>query len=77
MACGPVFPNTVEHTYDTCPKYSELESFRIIAYLYVSYGLERKYKWKSTAFLFIAKQNHTLYVNKRRSCVFYSNHFAK
>ena len=27
---------TVEHTYDTCPKYSELGSFRIIAYLYVS-----------------------------------------
>ena len=27
---------TVEHTYDACPKYSELGSFRIIAYLYVS-----------------------------------------
>ena len=23
--------NTVEHTYDVCPKYSELGSFRIIA----------------------------------------------
>ena len=23
---------TVEHTYDACPKYSELGSFRIIAY---------------------------------------------
>ena len=29
---------TVEHTYDACPKYSELGSFRIIAYLYVSDG---------------------------------------
>ena len=28
--------DTVEHTYDACPKYSELGSFRIIAYLYVS-----------------------------------------
>ena len=28
--------STVEHTYDACPKYSELGSFRIIAYLYVS-----------------------------------------
>ena len=27
---------TVKHTYDACPKYSELGSFRIIAYLYVS-----------------------------------------
>ena len=32
------FQNTVEHTYDACPKYSELGSFRIIAYLYVSDG---------------------------------------
>ena len=33
--------NTVEHTYDTCPKYSELGSFRFIAYLYVSDGSRR------------------------------------
>ena len=26
--------NTVEHTYDACPNYSELRSFRIIAYLF-------------------------------------------
>ena len=32
------FSNTVEHIYDACPKYSELGSFRIIAYLYVSDG---------------------------------------
>ena len=32
---------TVEHTYDVCPKYSELGSFRIIAYLYVSDGSRR------------------------------------
>ena len=32
---------TVEHTYDACPKYSELGSFRIIAYLYVSVGSRR------------------------------------
>ena len=32
------FRSTVEHTYDACPKYSELGSFRIIAYLYVSDG---------------------------------------
>ena len=30
--------HTVEHTYDACPKYSELGSFCIIAYLYVSDG---------------------------------------
>ena len=27
--------DTVEHTYDACPKYSELGSFRIIVCLYV------------------------------------------
>ena len=27
---------TVEHTYDACLKYSEMGSFRIIAYLHVS-----------------------------------------
>ena len=32
---------TVEHTYDACPKYSELGSFRIIAYPYVSEGSRR------------------------------------
>ena len=32
---------TVEHIYDACPKYSELGSFRIIAYLYVSDGGRR------------------------------------
>ena len=32
---------TVEHTYDACPKYSELGSLRIIAYLYVSDGSRR------------------------------------
>ena len=31
-----MYQNTVEHTYDGCPKYSELGIFRIIAYLYVS-----------------------------------------
>ena len=33
--------NTVEHIYDACPKYSELGSFRIIAYRYVSDGSRR------------------------------------
>ena len=33
--------DTVEHIYDACPKYSELGNFRIIAYLYVSYGSRR------------------------------------
>ena len=33
---------TVEHTYDPCPKYSELGSFRIIAYLYVSESTEKR-----------------------------------
>ena len=32
---------TVEHIYDACPKYNELGSFRIIAYLYVSDGSHR------------------------------------
>ena len=32
---------TVEHTYGVCPKYSELGSFCIIAYLYVSDGTHR------------------------------------
>ena len=30
--------STVEHTYDTCPKYSKLGIFCTIAYLYVSDG---------------------------------------
>ena len=30
--------DTEEHIYDVCPKYSELGSFRIIAYLYFSDG---------------------------------------
>ena len=29
---------SVEHTYEVCPKYSKLGSFRIIAYLYVRDG---------------------------------------
>ena len=32
---------TVEHIYDACPKYSELESLHIIAYLNVSDGSRR------------------------------------
>ena len=51
----PLSQVTVEHTYDVCPKYSELGSFRIIAYLYVSDGSrrwQRKYsEEKSTEFL--------------------------
>ena len=35
------YSSTVEHTYDACPKYSELGSFRIVAYLYVSDGSYR------------------------------------
>ena len=35
------FTHTVEHKYDACHKYSELGSFRIIAYLYVSDGSRR------------------------------------
>ena len=31
-----------------------------------------KVQKKSTAFLYIAKRNHTLYINKRVNCVFYS-----
>ena len=72
-------PSTVEHTYDACPDYSELGSFRIIAYLYVSDGSHRWQRQstekKSTAFLYIAKRNHTLctlYINRRVYCVFYS-----
>ena len=34
--------DTVEHTYDACPKYRELGSFRIIAYLYISDGSRRR-----------------------------------
>ena len=64
---------TVEHTYVACPKYSELGSFRIIAYLNVSDGLaaaDSAYSTeKSTAW------NHTLctlYINKCVHCVIYS-----
>ena len=35
------YKNTVEHIYDAYPIYSELGSFRIIAYLYVSDGSRR------------------------------------
>ena len=65
----------------TCPKYSELGSFCIIAYLYVSDGSRRWLRQgteKSTAFLYIyiAKQNHslcTLYINRSLHSVFYSS----
>ena len=39
--------NTIERTYDACPKYSELGSFRIIAYFYVSDG-SRRWQRQST-----------------------------
>ena len=71
--------STVEHTYDACPKYSELGSFRIIAYLYVSDGSRRLHKESTNKkvqhFLYIAKRNHTLctlFINRRVNCVFYS-----
>ena len=38
---GAKFIYTVEHIYDACPIYSELENFRIIAYIYVSDGSRR------------------------------------
>ena len=41
---GCAFSDTVEHTYDACPKYSELGSFRIIVYLYVSDGSRHLHK---------------------------------
>ena len=43
-------PDTVEHTYDACPKYSELGSFRIIAYLYVG---QRQYSKKKVQRFYI------------------------
>ena len=66
---------TVEHTFDACPKYSEFGSFPIIAYLYDA-AVSAKVQKKSTAFLYIAKQNHrlyTIYRNRRVQCVFYSS----
>ena len=64
---------TVEHKYDECPKYSELGSFRIIAYLYVSDGSRRWQRLqKKVQRFYIAKQNHTLctlYINRRELCV--------
>ena len=39
--------DTVEHTYDAWPKYSELGSFHIIAYLYVIDG-GRRWQRQST-----------------------------
>ena len=47
IKCSCVDQITVEHTYDACPKYSKLGSFRIIAYLYVSEG-SRRWQRQST-----------------------------
>ena len=67
---------TVEHKYDACPKYSELGSFRIIAYLYVSDGshrLQRKYKLKSAAFFIYSEAEphamYAIYKQTRTLCV--------
>ena len=74
--------NTVEHTYDACPKYSELGSFRIIAYFYVS-DVSRRWQRQSTekkycVFIYIAMRNHTLYINMQTLtlCVLQYSHIV-
>ena len=57
--------DTVEHTYDACPKYNELGSFRIIAYLYVSDG-GAKLKLKTSrkkysVFIYSEAEPHAVY----------------
>ena len=58
--------NTVEHIYDACPKYSELGSFRIIAYLYVSDGSrrwQRQYSKKKVQrfYIYSEAEPHAMY----------------
>ena len=57
--------DTVEHTYDACPKYSELGSFRIIAYLYVSDGSRRwprqSTEKKYSVFIYSEAEPHAMY----------------
>ena len=60
--------HTVEHTYDACPKYSELGSFRIIAYLYVSdVSTVRK---KNGVFIDSEAEPHAMYAlyKQTRTC---------
>ena len=47
--------NTVEHTYDTCPKYSELGSFRII---------RKKY----SVFIYSEAEPHAMYAIHKETC---------
>ena len=59
------YRSTVEHTYDTCPKYSELGSFCIVAYLYVSDGscrLQRQSTEKKySVFIYSVTEPHAMY----------------
>ena len=51
--------NTVEHTYDACPRYSQLGSFRTIAYLYTdSASTVRK---KYSVFINSEAELHAIY----------------
>ena len=63
---------TVEHTYDACPKYSELGSFRIIAYLYVSDGIPSTVGKKDSVFIYSEAEPLTMYAiykHTRTLCV--------
>ena len=58
-------PYTAEHTYDAFPKYSELGSFRIIAYLYARDGSRRwqrpSTEKKYSVFIHSEAEPHTMY----------------
>ena len=70
-------PYTVEHTYDACPKYSELGSFRIKAYIFMlatiaaadsASTIRKKYK----VFIYSEAEPHAVYAiykQTRKLCV--------
>ena len=56
--------DTVEHTYDVCPKYSKLGSFRIITYLYVTVAAADStstVKKKYSVFIYSEVEPHAMY----------------
>ena len=60
--------HTVEHTYDACLKYSELGSFRIIAYLYGSRRWQRRSTEKKySVFTYSKAEPHATYAIYRQT----------
>ena len=78
LGIGPYIEQlyTVEHAYDACPKYSELRSFRAIAYFYVSKvtaaNIQKVQIKKYSVFRYSKAETHAMYAiykQTRKLCV--------